>query len=402
MAHSERGPIWKADVYKAGVYAATLTRASDGVRFAYAADYLERGLPAIATTLPLTDQPVVTPAGAVPPFFAGLLPEGRRLTALQRRVKTSADDELSLVVAVGQDTIGDVQVVAEGNVPALERGSGQSLRDPAQIRFQDLLADEGLLVGVGLPGVQEKVSGKTIALPVSHRGKETILKLSPPEYPHLVENEAFFLSLARKAGISVVDHSVIVDREGVTGLLVSRFDRRGGFDRISFAVEDGCQVQGLWPADKYNTDMASVVTALANLCAARAVAIRDSFAQVTFAILTGNGDLHAKNMSVVNIDGEWFLSPAYDLTCTLPYGDTSLALPVAGKRRDISRSALLDFAESLGLRRRLAEAVLDELLTITEGTEELIRDGALPFDQGRIRQTVTGLRHRRRLLTRGF
>src|SRR4029077_10576223 len=89
-----------------------------GIEFAYQDDYLRSGRPPVATTLPLTDQPVVTSSGAVPPYFAGLLPEGRRLGALRRAVKTSADDELSLLLAVGADAIGDVQVVAAGVTPA--------------------------------------------------------------------------------------------------------------------------------------------------------------------------------------------------------------------------------------------------------------------------------------------
>lgn len=401
QSEGEQGPLQRADVYKAGTLAATLTRHSDGVRFAYTSDYLSSGGDAVATTLPLTDQPVITPAGAVPPFFAGLLPEGRRLTALRRRVKTSADDELSLIVAVGLDTIGDVHIVREGVVPHSDDTSQLTLHDPATLRFHDLLDDTGLLDGVGLPGVQDKVSGKTIAVPVKHRGKDTILKLSPPEYPFLVENEAFFLTLAREAGMSVVDHSILVDRDGVTGLLVSRFDRQRGEEPCALPVEDGCQVQGLWPADKYNTSMASVVSSLAELCAAEAPALQHAFRQVAFAVLTGNGDLHAKNMSVLYRHGEWFLTPAYDLTSTLPYGDTSLALPVAGRERDISRPALLDFAEGVGLRRPSAEKVLDTLLDKTAGVEERIRDGALPFDTDRIRDTVAGIRQRRRLLTHG-
>ena len=399
QSEREPGPIQKADVYKSGVLAATLTRESDGVHFAYTSDYLAGGGDAVATTLPLTDQPVITPAGAVPAFFAGLLPEGRRLPALRRQVKTSADDELSLIVAVGLDTIGDVQVVRDGFVPARGDSSSPTVQDPATLRFQDLLADSGLVDGVGLPGVQDKVSGKTIAVPVKHRGKDTILKLSPPEYPFLVENEAFFLTLARETGMSVVDHSILVDRDGVTGLLVSRFDRQRGDEPFAVPVEDGCQVQGLWPADKYNTSMASVVSSLAGLCAAKAPALQNAFRQVAFAVLTGNGDLHAKNMSVLYRGGEWFITPAYDLTSTLPYGDTSLALSVGGRKRDISRPALLDFAEGVGLRRQSAQKVLDTLLEKTAGVEERIRDGALPFDTDRIRQTTASIRQRRRLLT---
>ena len=67
-----------ADVYVDGAHAATLTRNSDGgVTFAYVDSFLASAKFPIATTLPLTHTPLVTAGGAVPPFFAGLLPEGR-------------------------------------------------------------------------------------------------------------------------------------------------------------------------------------------------------------------------------------------------------------------------------------------------------------------------------------
>ena len=47
---------------------------------------------------PLSEEPVVTRGRGVPAYFAGLLPEGRRLSGLRRALKTSADDELSLLV----------------------------------------------------------------------------------------------------------------------------------------------------------------------------------------------------------------------------------------------------------------------------------------------------------------
>lgn len=102
-----------AYVLKDGVLAATLTRTEGAVEFAYETTYLESGGRAVATTLPLTDEPVRTVAGAVSAFFANLLPEGRRLTALRRSVKTSTDDELSLLLAVGADPVGDVQVLPD-------------------------------------------------------------------------------------------------------------------------------------------------------------------------------------------------------------------------------------------------------------------------------------------------
>ena len=113
----ELGGIERADVYKDQRLAATLTRTSDGVRFNYTPEYIADGKYPIAHTLPISEAPYITAAGGVPAFFAGLLPEGRRLLALVRAVKTSADDELSHLMAVGRDAVGDVQVVPAGEVP---------------------------------------------------------------------------------------------------------------------------------------------------------------------------------------------------------------------------------------------------------------------------------------------
>src|SRR5262249_24737099 len=109
--------VERADVYKRGELAATLTRTREGVVFAYRPEWLDERRPAVALSLPLTAAPVTRAGGAVPAFFAGLLPEGRRLGALRRDVKTSLDDELSLVLAVGSDAVGDVQVVPDGVLP---------------------------------------------------------------------------------------------------------------------------------------------------------------------------------------------------------------------------------------------------------------------------------------------
>lgn len=113
--------VLSADVYKGDVLAARLRRTTDGVEFRYLDDYLRSARAPVATTLPLTDEPWTLSAGAVPAFFAGLLPEGRRLSNLRRAVKTSADDDLSLLLAVGSDTVGVVRVMPDGTSPGGRR-----------------------------------------------------------------------------------------------------------------------------------------------------------------------------------------------------------------------------------------------------------------------------------------
>lgn len=52
-----------ADVYKAGVLAARLERHGGGTRFSYLPAYLASGGPAVASSLPLSAEPVLSAAG---------------------------------------------------------------------------------------------------------------------------------------------------------------------------------------------------------------------------------------------------------------------------------------------------------------------------------------------------
>lgn len=392
-----------ADVYKSGVAAAILRRHVDGIEFSYRSAYLDGGGSPVATTLPLTDESVRTHAGAVPPFFAGLLPEGRRLWGLRRVVKTSADDELSLLLAVGRDVIGDVQVVPEGETPSPAEPLVQVTKDWSQVRFSDVMEVAGVVDPVGLPGVQDKASARVISVPVGRAGERYLLKVDPSEYPHLVENEAFFLAQAHRAGVRAASAKTVHDSDGRPGLLVRRFDRVPLPDGTTYPVacEDACQVLGRWPADKYNVTTEEVVIGLADCCPARPVALRTLYQQLCYAWLTGNGDVHAKNLSVLaTVDGEWRVSPAYDLPSTVPYGDTSLALSLQGRTRGIGRRHLLVLAEAVGLPERSAVRVLDDLMERLAGLEDEIRQGALPFPQKTRADLVAELRYRRRQASR--
>lgn len=388
-----------ADVYKAGTHAAVLRRTAEGVEFSYRSAYLADGHPPVATTLPLTEQAVRTPAGAVPAFFAGLLPEGRRLSSLRRVVKTSADDELSLLLAVGRDAIGDVQVVPEGEEPSSAEPLVQVAKEWSEVRFADVLDEAGVVDAVALPGVQDKASARMISVPVERAGERYLLKVDPPEYPHVVENEAFFLGLARRVRVQSATAQVVHDADGRPGLLVRRFDRVALPDGSTRALscEDACQVLGRWPADKYNLTTEEVVLALAECCPARAVALRTLYQQLCYAWLTGNGDVHAKNLSVLaTLDGEWRVSPAYDLPSTVPYGDTSLALSLQGRTRGVSRRHLLAFAGTVGLPERVGVKVLDDLVDRVAGLEDELMKAALPFTQKAMADLLAELRYRRR------
>ncbi|MDO5627152.1 MAG: HipA domain-containing protein [Mobilicoccus sp.] len=390
-----------ADVLIGDTPAATLRRRDGGIDFTYRAEHLAANGRAVATSLPLTDEPVRTLGGALPPFFSGLLPEGRRLSGLRAAVKTSADDELSLLLAVGEDPVGDVRVVPEGTDPeSLSAGGGVETGHPTweDMDFGDLLATSGIDPSA-LAGVQDKVSGRMLTLPLVHGGRCHLLKLDPPEYPHVVENEAFFLDLARGLRHPVVRSEVVHDRHGRSGLLVTRFDRHvvdGAIHRS--AVEDGAQLLGRYPADKYTVTTEHLIRRIGEVAPARLPAVRAVLQQVALAWLTGNGDLHAKNVSVVRDAGEWRVAPIYDIPSTLPYGDHRLALRIGGRDDSLSRKRWLALAEEVGLAPRAAERALDDVLTVTSDVADRAVD-AIPMTPRAARDVRRVLRRRHDLMT---
>jgi serine/threonine-protein kinase HipA len=374
-----------ADVYKAGERAGVLRRLPDRTEFSYLPEYLDRHGQQVAWSLPAVEGIVIAPAAAVPAYFAGLLPEGRRLTALRRGVGTSADDEFSMLLAAGSDTIGDVQVVPAGESPA--SSTGAEIDDFSSADFAELFADA---VGprpdrTGLPGIQDKVSGRMVNMPVEGRSGSYILKLNPPEFPHLVENEFFFFRAAARTRIRLAEVELVHDRHGRPGLLVRRFDRVQTPDAVQLlAVEDACQVLGRWPGDKYVIPTEEAFAALIRCCRAPGVAAVDLLRLLIFAYLSGNGDLHAKNLAVLcNLSGEWRISPAYDLPSSALYGDRSLALPIAGRiRQQVSWTMLRNLAAKVSVPEDLAASLVREQIAAADAWIDDL--GQLPFDTNRI------------------
>jgi len=368
-------------VYKKGKLAATLRRTSSGVLFEYETEYAQSGLPQIATTLSVSAEPITLVNGATPAFFAGLLPEGPRLTAIRDRIKTSLNDELSLLLDIGADLVGDVQILPEGVSPDLP---GESLALPVggtQFSFQEIREQYFGSRASGIPGVQDKVLSKMLNAPVRLANIDYILKLNPKDVPFVVENEHFFLGRANACGIKTSGFEMMIDSLGDHALRIRRFDRIAkGTSTIKLAAEDGCQVLNQYPAEKYNLGFIEVTAKLISLCPAKQVAGLNLFRQLVFNWLIGNGDAHAKNFSVLEAEtGEWFISPAYDLLCTRYYEDRAMALGIDDNQTEWSRALLLETAEKLLVPERAAQKVIDQQLAVLIDLPQQITSGVLPF-----------------------
>lgn len=393
--------VTKADVYIGEDLVAHLTREhSDRVSFDYIADerapesnIRERSVS--WSLLRSGEYPVVTTGGAVPPFFAGLLPEGVRLGVVTSSTKTSADDHLTLLLAIGAETVGNVRVVPAGGAPARPLPMFEPERD------NDFRTVFARLTGsvdadpVGLAGVQPKVSAAMLSTPAQTRSGPAILKLNPIQYPLIVENEHFFMRMAAACGLRIATTSLLHDAAGASALLVTRFDRAGA---SQIAQEDACQVAGVYPASKYRIKTETAITALADACGrgggSKPATVLELLKVVVFSWLIGNGDLHGKNLSIYNPDGVWQPTPAYDLLCTQPYMGwrDPMALNLYGRANRLGRADFVEAGERLGLRPRATTRMIDAIVDAAQDWPE--KCGEIGFDERQTKLLAQMLRKR--------
>ena len=92
---------------------------------------------------------------------------------------------------------------------------------------------------------------------------------------------------------------------------------------------------------------------------------------MTFNVFARNRDDHMKNFAFIMDDGngEWKLSPAYDLTCAPgPGGEHSMTL--AGEGKDPGQAHILRLAAQAGVARPQAAAIIDEVRSAVDRWEE--------------------------------
>lgn len=393
--------VEEAEVYRGDEPVGTLRRTPQGCLFRYLDDFFasHRGeTGGLAVHLPFRRQIHEHRGDNLPPYFAGLLPEGLRLKALVQRAKTSEDDLLSLLIAGGPDTVGDVSVVPPGSAPTLSNPAVNP-KQVDRIRFRDLWAKTLEHLGPGdiiVPGVQEKISPAMISFPITavSKRKGYVLKLNPSDRPHLVENEHFFMTAAAACGLSVARTWLVHDRDGDPGLLVERFDRRWDSRTKRLArihQEDLCQILDRYPAEKYRVRCSEIAQALA-ICAAPIPARLRFLELLAFSYLIGNGDLHAKNVSVITTAFGFDLSPAYDVLSSLPYGDRRMALEFQGRDDNFKKRDFVEFGRRYDVGDRAVEAMLARLVSRLGPWVE--RVGELGYDARRTADLQRTMRKR--------
>ena len=302
---------------------------SGRIQFEFDAGYVDRpNRPTLSQSFmddrgDIVDGGRATSSGEVPPFFSNLLPEGRLRTYLANKAGVRETREFELLELLGPDLSGAVEVHREGS----EAGARSDSQWPAEGSTSEILRFSLAGVQLKFSAVEDAAGGLT--LPARGIGGDWVVKLPSLHYKSVPENEYSMMSLAGMVGIETPETRLmpigqiaglppeVVDLIDVNALAVRRFDRTNG-GRVH--MEDFAQALGLRPADKYDEHLGytHLVHLDAKVCG-EASAIEFS-KRLMFNAISGNGDMHLKNWSLLYSDGRTpKLSPAYDLLCTTVY-----------------------------------------------------------------------------------
>ena len=171
--------------------------------------------------------------------------------------------------------------------------------------------------------------------------------------------------MAVACGINMMP-STLLEERGRAHFLTQRFDRvqhakTGETVRLHMATLCGVAHMDFNDPLRYSYEEAFAVMRVLGLAYPDAV---EFFRRMCFNVVARNCDDHTKNTSfLMDPQGEWHLSPAYDIT--FAYNPANLWLKqhqmsVCGKRSDITRDDLLAVAKEMNIKK--ADAIIDEVV----------------------------------------
>jgi serine/threonine-protein kinase HipA len=203
-----------------------------------------------------------------------------------------------------------------------------------------------LATKMSIQGMQYKLSARLSVTRqcfdiVAQNGK-FILKPQAEHYENLPENEDLSMRLAALTGIETPLHGLLYSVDGTTTYFIKRMDRVGHKGKIP--LEDFAQLSGASRDTKHDSSVEKVIDIVNRFCTFPKVELVKLFHRLLFNFLIGNEDMHLKNYSLIADGKITRLAPAYDFlntTIALAHPKEESALPLNGKKRDLTRNDLL-------------------------------------------------------------
>ena len=208
-----------------------------------------------------------------------------------------------------------------------------------------------------------------------------IFKPQSSLYPHLPELEDVTMKMAKAAGISCAEHSLIRLADGEIGYITKRMDRDGRGRKKSML--DFCQLSNRLTEHKYYGTYEQLAQTVKKYSAAPLLDLQRFWEVVLFSWITGNSDMHCKNFSLIeSVDGDYTLSPAYDLLPVLLVDpedteEMALAFTTGGPKQGFSLDTFTQAMTASGLRAEIVHRIVHKMISHYEVWISLIESSFL-------------------------
>lgn len=187
-----------------------------------------------------------------------------------------------------------------------------------------------------------------------------------PEYTLI---EYAYYKMAIDAGIQM-NECRIYSNNGENHFMTKRFDRvngkkihmqsLGAMAHISYKEPGLCSYE---MAAGYMRDVKMPMTD-----------IEQFYSRMVFNCLAVNQDDHVKNISfLMDRNGEWRLSPAYDITFSYDTTNKWLSahqMTINGKKREISLSDILEVGKKMGIKKKKCMDIISKISIVTSNFEK--------------------------------
>ncbi|WP_290795876.1 type II toxin-antitoxin system HipA family toxin [Flavihumibacter sp. UBA7668] len=276
---------------------------------------------------------------------------------------------------------------------------------------------------ISISGVQEKLSLllEKNQLRLVREGEQGTYILKPiprdlKKVDQVPANEHLTMQIASQVyGINTAENGLIFFKDGTPAYITKRFDIKS--DGSKWGKEDFATLAGLTKKTggnnfKYEYSYEEAARLIVKFVPAWQIEIEKYFTQVVFNYLFSNGDAHLKNFAILeNINGDHFLSPAYDLVNTrIHVDDTDFALDKGLFADDFESDAFrityhrsledfIEFGHRIGIENNRLQKLIDPFLVEEEKVESLVKRSFL--SEATKRGYLHTLRTKKNWLVRG-
>lgn len=251
---------------------------------------------------------------------------------------------------------------------------------------------------VSISGVQDKLSAVVDKerVRLTHAGEQGryIIKPAPSRkdiryVSNLPANECLTMHIASEVyKIETAENGLITFSNGEKAYITKRFDVLEDGSKLpqeDFASLTSKTSETDGDNFKYSGSYEDIAKTMDIFVAANRIDKEKLFKLVLFNYLYGNGDAHLKNFSVLQTaEGDYSLSPAYDLINTALHGDEEDFALQEGLSAEIEKSDIYDrshhpcqsdffsFGRKIGLSNRRISTLMAPFLKVHPRVEQLI------------------------------